>query len=170
MASIPASGLADGRHVIVAGCHSALRFDRAAAQQHRHHHQTGAVRRGHQKRPDGQVAEAHLHTDPARVPMPHQAEDSQADQDRGDGVANGCQRQRHAEKRGSQHHAADGQRVAERNGDERSCDCAPLLLLHPQRHREEPAHPRVESVVGAEEQHQPQRRRSQPGVRHFVSE
>ena len=65
---------------------------------------------------------------------------------------------------------ADGQRVAERNGEERLGDGAPLLLLHPQRHREEPSHSGVESVVGAEEQHQPQRRRSEAAVRHFASE
>ena len=102
--------------------------------------------------------------------MSHQANDSKADEDHGDGVADGCERQRHTEKRGSQHHAADGQGVAESNGDEGPCYRAPPLLLHPQRHREEPAHPGVESVVGAQEQHQPQRRRSEPRMSHFASE
>jgi hypothetical protein len=102
--------------------------------------------------------------------MSHQAKDSKADKNRGDGVADGYKRQRHAEKRGSQHHATDGQGVADRNGDKRSYYCTPPLLLHPQRHREEPAHPRVESVVGAKEQHQPQHRRSQPRMSHFASE
>ena len=43
--------------------------------------------------------------------MSHEAEDSKADQDRGDEVADGNQRQRHTEKRCSQHNDADGQEV-----------------------------------------------------------
>jgi hypothetical protein len=160
---------AGGRSHVVVG-HLPLCFDRIAAQQNRHDHQARAVGRRRKKRPDGQISKANLHADPTRVLMPHQGIDSKPNQDRGHGIADGCERQRHTEHRGSQHHAADGQSVADRNGDERPRYCASLLLLHPQRHREEPPHPRIYSVVGAEEQHHPQRRRSQPRMRHFVSE
>ena len=40
---------------------SCMCFDRAAAQQHRYHHQTCAVRRSHQKRPGHKVSKAHPH-------------------------------------------------------------------------------------------------------------
>jgi hypothetical protein len=50
--------------------------------------------------------------------MTHQASDSKADQDCGDGVADGYERQCHAEKCSGQHYAANGHGVAERNGDE----------------------------------------------------
>ena len=112
-------------------CHSAGRFHGAAAQQHRQQHQTSTVGRCHQKRPDRQISEAHPHTHPTRVMMPYQTENSKADQDRGDGVADGDKRQGHAEKHCCQHHAADGQGVADRNGDERSPYYAPPLFLHP---------------------------------------
>jgi hypothetical protein len=54
--------------------HASLRLGGVAAEQHGHYHQTGAVRRSHQKRPDGQVSETYLHTNPSRAPTGiHQA-------------------------------------------------------------------------------------------------
>ena len=43
-------------------------------------------------------------------------------------------------------------------------------LLHPQRHREEPPHSGVDSVVSAEEQHQPQRVEPDLHLHHGASE
>jgi len=43
-----------------------------------------------------------------------------------------------------------------------------IPLLHPQRHREEPPHPGVDSVVGTEEQTQPSRERQTRAGRHLM--
>ena len=145
-------------------------FDGAAAQQHREQHQTGAVRRGHQERPECQVSEAHLHANPTRVVMPHQKIDPKTYQNSGDRVANRFPRQCHAKKRCGQDHAPDGQRVPQSDGDERLRHGASLPLLHSESHGEKPPHPRVNPMVGAEEQHQPQRRRARRRMRHCASE
>src|SRR5271155_3192760 len=51
---------AGGRRYVIMARNSALCFNSVTAQQHWPHHQTGTVRRGHQKRPEGQVSEAYL--------------------------------------------------------------------------------------------------------------
>jgi hypothetical protein len=61
----PGERASGGNHAIVT-CHLS-RFDRAVAQQHRQNHQPCTVRRGHQKRPGGQVSQAYLHADPPRM-------------------------------------------------------------------------------------------------------
>ena len=48
--------------------------------------------------------------------MLQQEIDPKPNQDCGDGVTDSYERQRHAEHRGNQHHAADGQRMADCSG------------------------------------------------------
>jgi hypothetical protein len=100
----------------------------------------------------------------------HQGKDSESKQDASDGVPNGHERERSAEKDSNHDYAANCQRMAKRDRDKRFCYGAPSLLLHPQCHREKPPHPGVYSVVGTQEQHDPQRRRTDFGVHHFSSE
>src|ERR1700757_1929333 len=102
--------------------------------------------------------------------MPHEAKDSKADKDCSDRVADRRKWQRHTEKRCGQHYAADACRVADGNRDERSRYGTPLLLLHPERYREEPPHCRIDSMPGAEEQHHPEDSRSEPRNGHCLSE
>src|SRR5262249_47885085 len=86
---------AGGHGCVMVTCHLFSCFDRAAAEQYRQHHQTRAVCRGYQKRPNRQVPEAHLHADPARVIMTYQGEDPQTEQDCSDGITDRVPRQGH---------------------------------------------------------------------------
>ena len=104
------------------------------------------------------------------MPVTQQANNSDANQQGRDRVANRQERERPAEKGGKHHYAANGQRMPNRDWDKRSCYGAAFLLLHPQCHREEPPHAGVDSVVGTEEQHQPQGHRAHLGMHHFSSE
>jgi len=70
----------------------------------------------------------------------HEAENPETDQQSGDDIANRQQRQRPAERRCDHHNAANSQRMAKGDWDERFCHGTPFLLLHAQSYCEEPTH------------------------------
>ena len=130
----------------------------AQPDQHRHQHQPRAVRRGHQERPQHQLARPDAHADPARVA------------EAGGDLVGGEAEQRRPPQRQEQplrdhqpEHAdrdrgqSDGQRVAEGDRPQRRRHRAQPPLLQAQGDGEEPAHGRVQSVEGA------QGRQRQPG-------
>jgi hypothetical protein len=83
-------------------------------------------------------------------PRREEAKDAKAQQDRGGAHVQGS---RVDDRRGAQHDAGqehDRELVADGDRQQRAQHGAPAALLHPPRDGEQPAHRRVETVVGPE--------------------
>src|SRR5437867_1245317 len=92
------------------------------SEENRQQHQPGAMGGRHQKRPEGEVAEPHLHTDPPRVAFPHEAIKAQRKQDSGHWYPDIPRRNEGLCETCRDHHYADGEPMAQRDWHERSTD------------------------------------------------
>ena len=125
-------------------------------QQDRYKHQTGAVRRGHQKGPEDEILTVHTHADPAWMPGAEELREPQGAEHQRRQVVQKSLWEDHLEQPDQQQYHRNGERMSEGNGDEGPEDDVQALLLQAERHGEEPAHTWIYAVEGAQhEQNHP---------------
>ena len=125
---------------------------RRQGEQHGKEHEPRPVRGRHEEGPDTQLARAYTHAHPAWMgARPQQLEHSEQDEHQGPEDAHGPGRCQGLDPAHQRDHERDRRGMAERDGGQRLHDRLPALVLKAARDREEPAHPRVHAVVGAEQ-------------------
>ena len=126
-------------------------------KQHRHEHEPGAVARGHQERPHGEVREADLHPAGRGLVRDGQTIKAECDQDRRSRPTQRVQIDDSADDGDEADHPGDRNRVTGSNRQQGPQHSGAALVLQAQCDREEPTHRRVEAVEGA------QAHQAQPG-------
>ena len=133
------------------GAHGRVRAVMMRGGHHqREHHQAGAVGGRHQERPHRQARQADAHPAPARMTMAHEAIAAEADQQAADDRAQQVLGDDESRESRERQHGADRQQMTEAERHQRAPDRAPVAFLHPEGDREQPAHPRVQSVERAQ--------------------
>ena len=124
---------------------------RGEGEQHGKEHQARAVGGSHQEGPQRKLAASDAHSHPARMGAGlHELEEPEGDEGQRSSRAEGTRRRDalHASDHGDDE--GDGHGMAEGDGKEGLQDGLAPPLLQADRHGEEPAHPRIHAVVGAE--------------------
>src|SRR5262245_12956958 len=129
------------------------------AHDDRHHHQSGTVSRGHQERPDREPTHAHAHAAPARVAMTNHAQDAERDEQAGNWPAQPADWHHESDRECQSDRTGHRKRMPGTEWQERPKHGVAATLLHPERHRKQPSHTRIDAVKGAQRhQHHPRRR------------
>ena len=118
--------------------------------------------RRHQERPDGKVAKPHPHSAPAEVAAAQNFIKSETNKRGGDYDFEILQREHDLKQSSDKNRDSYCHCVAESNRRQRTYDTPSTAVLHPKSHGEEPAHSRIDAVIGAEEKE----RGPAPSVRH----
>ena len=121
-------------------------------QQERHRHRSCSVRRRHEERPHAKLPASDRHPAPAWVFRPNELRDADREQDRRDDPLHRVERQRHADQADDDRRYRDCCRVTTGQREQGAPYRAPLLPLHPERHREQPPHTGIDPVYGPEQQ------------------
>ena len=129
-------------------------------KQERQQHEAGAVARGHEEGPEGEIAEAHLHSASARMPVPRQAVEAEGEKDGRHGHLHRGQGKYPLGEAGERDDSADGRAMTDSQRRQGAPHRRAVFLLQPERDREKPAHARIDSVVGPQEK----QRGPNPGI------
>ncbi len=138
---------------------SAGRRRGAQAQRDRHQHQPGAMGRGHDERPPGELRRRNPRQDPRMAAIDELVDAEQQHQHAGADADGLAVLQELAEQRKRQHRGRHREQMARAQGRERREHRRITPGRHAVGHGQRPAHRRVQAVVDAEGDHrEPQRR------------
>src|ERR1700722_19018361 len=120
-------------------------------QQDGQKHESRAVSRRREERPNAQIAKSNLHSAPTRMFFADELAKSEPKQYASGGDLDVEKRQNCAHRQSPRQNQSDRNEVPHRNWQQRLPNCSGAFLLQAESDRKQPAHPWIDAVVSPEQ-------------------